>query len=91
VDIPAGVSDAMELRIGGAGHTGRAGGSPGDLYLSVRRARRGVERHGQDMFAVLEAMVRCRAGAEVEVNSSTVRDVISADLSGTLQLGKGST
>jgi molecular chaperone DnaJ len=69
VDVPAGVSDAMELRVGGGGHAGRAGGSPGDLYLSVRVEPDEVfERHGQDVFAVLEVpMVQAALGAEVEV------------------------
>ena len=71
VDIPAGVSDAMELRIGGAGHAGRAGGPPGDLYLSVYVEPDPVfERHGQDVFAVLEVpMVQAALGAELEVET----------------------
>jgi len=71
VEIPAGVSDAMELRIGGAGHAGRSGGPPGDLYLSVRvRDDEVFERHGQDVFAVLEvSMVHAALGAEVEVET----------------------
>ena len=39
IDVPAGVTDGMELRIGGAGHAGRAGGRPGDLYLSIQIGR----------------------------------------------------
>lgn len=71
VDIPAGVSDAMELRIGGAGHAGRAGGPPGDLYVSVHVESDPVfERHGQDVFAVLEVpMVQAALGAKLEVES----------------------
>jgi molecular chaperone DnaJ len=71
VDIPAGVSDAMELRVGGEGHAGRAGGPPGDLYLSVRVEPDPVfERHGQDVFAILEVpMVQAALGAEIEVDT----------------------
>lgn len=71
VDLPAGVSDAMELRIGGAGHAGRADGPPGDLYLSVHVHDDPVfERHGQDVFAMLEVpMVQAALGAEIEVET----------------------
>ena len=49
VDIPAGVSDGMELRVTGNGHAGLAGGPAGDLYVGplgpgvpgVRAARPG--------------------------------------------------
>ena len=71
LDLPAGVSDGMELRIGGAGHAGRAGGPPGDLYLSVHVHDDPVfERHGQDVFAVLEVpMVQAALGVEIEVET----------------------
>ena len=71
VEVPAGVSDGMELRIGGAGHAGRAGGPAGDLYLSVHVEPDSVfERHGQDVFAVLEVpMVQAALGAEIEVDT----------------------
>jgi molecular chaperone DnaJ len=71
VDLPAGVSDGMELRIGGAGHAGRAGGPPGDLYLSVHVHDDVVfERHGPDVFATLEVpMVQAALGAEIEVET----------------------
>jgi molecular chaperone DnaJ len=70
VDIPAGVSDGMELRVAGGGHAGRAGGSAGDLYLSVRVEPDEIfERHGQDVFAVLEVpMVQAALGGELEVD-----------------------
>jgi molecular chaperone DnaJ len=71
VDVPAGVSDGMELRVGGGGHAGRAGGSPGDLYLTVNVEPDEVfERHGQDVFAVLEVpMVQAALGADLEVEA----------------------
>ena len=69
IDVPGGVTDGMELRIGGAGHAGRAGGSPGDLYLSIHVDEDPVfERHGPDVFAVLEVpMVQAALGGEVQV------------------------
>jgi molecular chaperone DnaJ len=68
VDIPAGVSDGMDLRISGAGHAGRAGGPRGDLYLTLAVAEDPVfERHGTDVVAVLDVpMVQAALGAEVE-------------------------
>jgi len=68
VDIPAGVSDGLELRIAGAGHAGRAGGSPGDLYLALTVQEDAVfERRGQDVFTVLEIpMTQAALGTEVE-------------------------
>ena len=35
VEIPAGVSEGMELRVGGNGHAGIAGGPDGDLYVAL--------------------------------------------------------
>jgi molecular chaperone DnaJ len=69
IDVPAGVTDGMELRIGGAGHAGRAGGPPGDMYLSIHVDEDPVfERHGADAFAVLEVpMVQAALGGEVQV------------------------
>lgn len=71
VDIPAGVSDGLELRIAGAGHAGRAGGTPGDLYLSLAVEDDPVfERRGQDVFAVVEIpMTQAALGAEVELET----------------------
>ena len=69
IDVPAGVTDGMELRIGGAGHAGRVGGPPGDMYLSIHVEEDPVfERHGADAFAVLEVpMVQAALGGEVQV------------------------
>jgi len=36
VELPAGVEDGMTLRIQGQGNSGKAGGPPGDLYVTVR-------------------------------------------------------
>lgn len=71
VDIPAGVSDGMELRVAGNGHAGVAGGPAGDLYvgLSVEEAD-AFERRGQDLFTVLDiSMTQAALGAEVEVEA----------------------
>ena len=71
VDIPGGVSDGMELRVGGAGHAGMSGGPQGDLYVSISVEDDPVfERHGPDVFAVLDVpMVQATLGGEVEVET----------------------
>ncbi len=71
VDVPPGVSDGLELRVTGVGHAGRAGGPPGDLYLSIRSAGSEIfERRGQDVFATLDvSMVQAALGAELEVET----------------------
>jgi molecular chaperone DnaJ len=70
-DLPAGVSDGLELRIAGSGHAGRAGGPPGDLYLRLQVEPHPVfERRGQDLFAVLEVpMVDAALGTDVEIKT----------------------
>jgi molecular chaperone DnaJ len=71
VDIPAGVSNGLELRVPGAGHAGRSGGGPGDLFLSLRVADDPVfERRGSDLFAVLDIpMVQAALGAEIRIDT----------------------
>jgi molecular chaperone DnaJ len=71
VDVPAGVADGVELRVPGAGHAGRAGGTAGDLYLSIEVDEHAVfERRGQDLLTVLELpMVQAALGAELEVET----------------------
>jgi len=69
VEVPAGVSDGLELRISGAGNAGRAGGGPGDLYVSLRVEPHPVfERRGHDLFSVLEVpMTTAALGGEFDV------------------------
>lgn len=44
VKIPAGVREGQRIRLGGLGHEGKAGGTPGDLLLEVRLHRPIPER-----------------------------------------------
>ena len=69
VEVPGGVAEGMELRVGGAGHAGRAGGPPGDLYVSLSVAPHAVfERHGNDLVATLEVpMTQAALGTELDV------------------------
>jgi len=71
IEIPAGVSDGLEMRMSGAGNAGRSGGSPGDLYITFRVQPHTVfDRRGQDLFAVLDVpMPRAALGADLEVET----------------------
>jgi molecular chaperone DnaJ len=71
VDVPAGVSNGLDLRVPGAGHAGRAGGAPGDLFVSLRVDEDPVfERRGTDLFATLDVpMVQAALGAEVQIDT----------------------
>jgi molecular chaperone DnaJ len=69
VDIPAGVSDGMELRVSGNGHAGLAGGPAGDLYvgIAVEEAPE-FDRRGQDLWTVLDiTMTQAALGADIAI------------------------
>ncbi|MEX0985103.1 MAG: molecular chaperone DnaJ [Actinomycetota bacterium] len=70
VEIPAGVSDGMELRVQGAGHAGVAGGPSGDLFVRLVAEDSPVfERRGQDLFTVLDVTVtQATLGSAVQVD-----------------------
>jgi molecular chaperone DnaJ len=69
VDIPAGVSDGMELRVGDNGHAGTNGGPAGDLYVAlIVDAAAAFERRGQDLYTVLDVSITQAAlGAQIEI------------------------
>jgi molecular chaperone DnaJ len=81
VEIPAGVSDGMELRVTGAGHAGVDGGPPGDLFvqLEVEPASE-FERRGQDLFTVLDISVtQASLGGEIEIEGLDGAETIRLD------------
>jgi molecular chaperone DnaJ len=69
LEIPAGVSDGMELRVGGAGHVGVAGGPPGDLFVRLEvEPSPAFERRNQDLHAVLDVSItQATLGAQITV------------------------
>jgi molecular chaperone DnaJ len=71
LEIPAGISDGLEMRMSGGGNAGRMGGAPGDLYVTFRvQPHRVFDRQGQDLFAVLDVpMERAALGVDVEVET----------------------
>ncbi|MEX2439971.1 MAG: molecular chaperone DnaJ [Actinomycetota bacterium] len=81
IDVPAGVADGLELRVGSGGHAGRAGGPPGDLYLSLRVEPSPLfERRGQDLVTLLEIdMTQAALGAEVEVDTLDGRERVKIE------------
>ena len=81
VEIPAGVSDGMELRVTGSGHAGVSGGPAGDLFvhLEVEPAER-FERRGQDLFAVLDISVPHAAlGGDVQIQGIDGTETVRID------------
>jgi molecular chaperone DnaJ len=71
VEVPAGVADGMELRVGGSGNEGRAGGPSGDLFVGIRvETSLAFDRRGQDLFAIVDLSVtQVTLGAEVELGT----------------------
>jgi molecular chaperone DnaJ len=69
VKIPAGVEDGARIRLAGRGEAGRAGGQPGDLYVSVRvRPHRLFGRRGPDLtLTVPVTYPEAALGAQVKV------------------------
>jgi molecular chaperone DnaJ len=81
IDIPAGVSDGMELRVAGNGHAGVAGGPPGDLYVGIAvEPAEEFDRRGQDLFTVLDVtMTQAALGAELEIQGLDGAERISIE------------
>jgi molecular chaperone DnaJ len=71
VEVPAGVSDGMDLRIEGGGEDGPYGGYPGDLYLTLAvRPHAVFDRRGQDLVARLDLPLTAAVlGSEVEIET----------------------
>ena len=69
VDVPAGIESGQRIRIGGAGHAGDAGASPGDLYVLVRVAEdERLERRGRDLVVVAQVPATlAMLGGRIEV------------------------
>jgi molecular chaperone DnaJ len=81
VEIPAGVSDGMELRVGGAGHAGVAGAPNGDLYVRLDvEPSTSFERRGQDLYTVLDVSVtQASLGAEIEIDGLGGTEIVKVE------------
>jgi len=69
VDIPAGVEEGTQVRLGGEGEHGRWAGPPGDLYIGLAVQPHAVfERAGNDLHVELRLNLADAAlGAEVAI------------------------
>lgn len=77
VRIPAGVADGRVIRVPGKGGAGPDGGSPGDLYLTIRLAPHTVfGRSGRDLTVTVPVTFpEAVLGAEVDVPTIDGRKV----------------
>jgi molecular chaperone DnaJ len=71
VEVPAGVADGMELRVGGSGNEGRSGGQAGDLFVGIRlEPSLAFDRRGQDLFAIVDlSITQVTLGADIELGT----------------------
>ena len=69
VDIPAGIHDGTQLRLGKEGNKGARGGPPGDLYVFVRIRPHGLfERHDDDILCEVPiSFSEAALGCQIEV------------------------
>jgi molecular chaperone DnaJ len=81
VEIPAGVADGMELRVGGNGHAGVAGGAAGDLFVRLGvDGSDAFERRGQHVYTVLDvSLTQAALGAEVQVAGLDGAEVVNVE------------
>ena len=96
IKIPEGTEDGGTIRVPGKGGAGTAGGSVGDLYVTVRVTPHPYfERRGDDIHGIVPVTVKeAYAGAEIEIPtiSGTVRARIPPGTQGRQRLrlrGKG--
>jgi molecular chaperone DnaJ len=70
-DVPAGVLEGMDLRVGGQGNAGVAGGPPGDLIVGIEvEPSESFVREGQDLHGVLDVSItQATLGGELEVET----------------------
>ena len=69
VPVPAGVADGARIRLASRGNAGRAGGPPGDVYVTVRVEEHPLfRREGDDLHLVVPVAVHeAVLGARVDV------------------------
>jgi molecular chaperone DnaJ len=68
-DVPAGVLEGMDLRVGGQGNDGVAGGPAGDLIVGIEvEPSAAFVRQGEDLHGVLDVSItQATLGGDVEV------------------------
>jgi molecular chaperone DnaJ len=70
-DVPAGVLEGMDLRVGGEGNGGVSGGPAGDLIVGIEvEPSDAFIRQGQDLHGVLDVSItQATLGGEVDVET----------------------
>lgn len=70
-DVPAGVLEGMDLRVGGQGNAGVAGGPPGDLIVGIEvEPSEAFVRQGQDLHGVLDVSItQATLGGDLEIET----------------------
>ncbi len=70
-DVPAGVLEGMDLRVGGEGNAGVSGGPAGDLIVGIEvEPSDAFIRQGQDLHGVLDVSItQATLGGEVDVET----------------------
>ena len=70
VNVPAGISDGMQIRMAGQGEVGPGGGPAGDLYVQVQMESHPVfQREGDDLhIAVSVPMADAALGTDFDVD-----------------------
>ncbi|MBH5299707.1 molecular chaperone DnaJ [Corynebacterium silvaticum] len=71
VNVPAGISEGMRIRMAGQGEVGHGGGPAGDLYVEIHiRPHAVFQREGNDLHLKVHVpMVDAALGVEVNVDS----------------------
>jgi molecular chaperone DnaJ len=70
-EVPAGVLEGMDLRVGGEGNAGVSGGPAGDLIVGIEvEPSDAFIRQGQDLHSVLDVSItQATLGGEVDVET----------------------
>jgi molecular chaperone DnaJ len=81
LEIPAGVSDGMELRVGSGGHAGVAGAPAGDLFVRLEvEPAEDFERRGQDLHTVLDITItQATLGADIAIDGLDGHEAIRVE------------
>jgi molecular chaperone DnaJ len=70
-EVPAGVLEGMDLRVGGQGNVGVAGGPTGDLIVGIEvESSEAFVRQGQDLHGVLDVSItQATLGGDLEITT----------------------
>lgn len=89
VDIPAGIRDGQQLRVGGLGEAGMQGAEAGDLIVTVRIEKDDhFERDGDDLHVSIEVpMLQAALGANITIDGIMDDETIKVQIPQGTQAG----